>query len=64
MEASPTDVRMQWLPNQLFSVYDQMIEVEELHRGLPGCQDIMDLVHSQKVTLQKEVEKYCQERNV
>lgn len=41
-----------------------MIEVEELYRGLPGCQDIMNLVHLQKVTLQKEVEKYCSERSV
>lgn len=54
----------QWLPNQLFSVYDQMIEIEEIWRGLPGCGVMMDKVHEQKATLRKEVQKYCSERSV
>ena len=54
----------QWLPNQLFSVYNQMIEVEYGIGGMPGCKDIMELVHSQRKTLEKEVQKYCSERNV
>ena len=41
-----------------------MVEVEGLHGDLLGCQDIMDLVRSQRGTLQKEVDKYCSERKV
>ena len=59
-----TDEPSKWLPNQLSSVYNQMIEVEEMFDGLPGCEDIMDLVYSQRETLQKEVRKYCSERSV
>ncbi|CAD6571563.1 MAG: hypothetical protein ASARMPRED_004639 [Alectoria sarmentosa] len=51
-----------WLPNQLFTVYDQMLEVEYAIDGLPECRDIMDLVHLQRKTLEKEVDKYCSER--
>lgn len=61
--AAVTNVRPQWLPNQLFSVYDQMMEVEYAIDGLPECKDIMDLVHSQRKTLEKEVDKYCSERS-
>ena len=39
-----------------------MIEVEEMHRGLPGCQEIMEGVHEQRGKLQREVERYCGER--
>ena len=28
------------------------------------CEEVMELLHVQKETLQKEVEKYCAERNV
>ena len=61
---SAADTWNKWLPNQLFSVLDQMIEVEELFRGLSGCQNVMNLVHSQKIALQKEVDKYCSERSI
>ncbi|KAK4693258.1 indoleamine 2,3-dioxygenase, partial [Lecanoromycetidae sp. Uapishka_2] len=47
----------------LFSVYDQMIDVEKGHPELPGCKDIMDLVYSQSETLRKEVDKFCAERS-
>lgn len=53
-----------WLPNQLFSVYDQIMEVEYAIDGLPECRDIMDLVHSQRKSLEKEVDKYCSERSI
>ncbi|KAL6714087.1 hypothetical protein ACLMJK_008581 [Lecanora helva] len=53
-----------WLPSQLFSVYEQMLEVEGVYGKLPGCEDFMDLVRSQKVTLKKEVDRYCRERGV
>ena len=52
----------QWLPNQLLSVYAQMIEVDKSQGGLPECSDILDLVQTQQETLQKEVRKYCAER--
>jgi indoleamine 2,3-dioxygenase len=29
-----------------------------------GCEDVMDKLYVQRETLRKEVEKYCQERNV
>lgn len=53
-----------WLPNQLFSVYDQIMEVEYAIDGSPECRDIMDLVHSQRKSLEKEVDKYCSERSI
>lgn len=58
------DNYVKWLPNQLFSVYDQMIEVQSVYGSLPECKDIMDLVYSQRGTLEKEVQKYCAERKV
>ena len=54
----------QWLPNQLFSVYDQMIEVEYGIGDTSECRDIMELVRSQQRTLEKEVDKFCSERSV
>ncbi|KAL3422539.1 Indoleamine 2,3-dioxygenase 1 [Phlyctema vagabunda] len=54
-----------WLPNQLFAVLDAMVEVwESGDKALPNCQDIMEASYAQRDTLTKEVEKYCQERNV
>ena len=41
-----------------------MIEVEYGIDGLSDCTDIMELVHSQRKTLEKEVDKYCSERSV
>ena len=55
---------LQWLPNQLFSVYDQMIVVERGIGDMPDCGDIMELVHSQRKALEKDVDKYCRERGV
>ncbi|MCJ1272812.1 hypothetical protein MMC21_000601 [Puttea exsequens] len=52
-----------WLPNQLFSVYHQMIEVDNLYGGLAECRDIMELVSLQAETLQKEVDKFCADRD-
>lgn len=62
--AAVTNTSPKWLPNQLFSVYDQMMEVDHAIDGLPECRDIMDLVHSQRKSLGKEVDKYCSERSV
>jgi indoleamine 2,3-dioxygenase len=55
-----------WLPNQLTAVLNQMCEVWEVSGGKLGraCEEIMEQVNDQKVSLAKEVEKYCQERNV
>ena len=52
----------QWLPNQLLSVYDQMLDVDCIWGGLSECMAIMDLVKSQRATLTKEVEKYYSEK--
>ena len=52
----------QWLPNQLLSVYDQMLDVDCIWGGLFECMAIMDLVKSQRATLTKEVEKYFSEK--
>ena len=59
-----TNAPSQWLPNQLFSVYDQMIEVECGIDDILECRDIMELVCSQRRTLEKEVDKFCSERSV
>ncbi|KAI2630072.1 indoleamine 2,3-dioxygenase-like protein [Xylaria nigripes] len=60
-----------WLPNQLQAVLEEMVEIYNSVGGSSGpeklderCQDIMDLVHRQRETLRKEVEKYCEERGV
>lgn len=43
---------------------DQMFETESHCRKVAVVQDIMDLVKLQKDSLQKDVDKYCQERGV
>lgn len=54
-----------WLPNQLQAVMDAMLQVWEMHdKDLAGCEDIMEALLVQRDTLRKEVQKYCQERNV
>jgi indoleamine 2,3-dioxygenase len=43
-----------------------MVDVWEGSGKRPGksCEEVMDLLYVQRETLRKEVEKYCQERNV
>jgi indoleamine 2,3-dioxygenase len=53
---------LQWLPNQLFAVIDQMMEVKSFCGDEPEVDGIMGLAELQKVTLGKEVERYCRER--
>jgi len=54
-----------WLPNQLQAVLEQMVGVWGKFGGeLKGCSGIMETVESQRKSLAKEVEKYCQERKV
>jgi indoleamine 2,3-dioxygenase len=52
------------LPNQLQAVMDQMFETQSHCRRVALVEDIMDLVKLQKDSLQKDVDKYCQERGV
>jgi len=55
-----------WLPNQLQAVIQAMGEVWEGSGGRLGreCESVMGVVEVQRETLRKEVERYCQERNV
>ncbi|OCK74080.1 hypothetical protein K432DRAFT_212890 [Lepidopterella palustris CBS 459.81] len=53
-----------WLPNQLEAVLTQMAEVSSHCGAVFGTRDIMDVVHSQREVLRKEVAKYCREREV
>jgi indoleamine 2,3-dioxygenase len=55
-----------WLPNQLQAVMQAMVDVWEGSGKRLGksCEEVMDLLYVQRETLKKEVEKYCQERNV
>lgn len=55
-----------WLPNQLKAVLDAMSQVWEGSGGALGktCEDVMESARAQRETLEKEVEKYCQERHV
>lgn len=55
-----------WLPNQLQAVMQAMVEVwEGSGRNLGRtCREVMEGVFVQRETLNKEVEKYCKERNV
>jgi indoleamine 2,3-dioxygenase len=57
-----------WLPNQLQAVLSEMERVYEAaskaRGGVSGCEEIMDRVRRQRETLNKEVDKYCQERGV
>ena len=57
---------MTWLPNQLQAVMEQMVETWEGSGKKLGskCEEVMELLYVQRETLTKEVEKYCQERNV
>jgi hypothetical protein len=43
---------------------DQMFVTESHCRKAAVVEDIMDLVKLQKESLQKDVDKYCQERGV
>lgn len=55
-----------WLPNQLQAVMQAMVDVYEGSGKKLGkdCEEVMELLYVQRETLRKEVEKYCQERNV
>lgn len=55
-----------WLPNQLQAVMQAMVDVYEGAERRLGkeCEEAMELLFVQRDTLRKEVEKYCQERNV
>lgn len=55
-----------WLPNQLQAVMQAMVDVWEGSGKKLGkqCEEIMDALYVQQDTLNKEVEKYCQERGV
>ncbi|KAF2420997.1 IDO-domain-containing protein [Tothia fuscella] len=53
-----------WLPNQLQAVLDQIIAIEPFCVNIGDAEDIMDLVKSQSISLQKDVAKYCEEREV
>jgi indoleamine 2,3-dioxygenase len=55
---------LQWLPNQLQAVLEQMIEASGYCEGVHGASDIMETARSQRETLKKEVAKYCGERGV
>jgi hypothetical protein len=41
-----------------------MLEIEPLCFKMAEIEDIMDLVQLQSVSLQKDVERYCEERGV
>lgn len=58
-----------WLPNQLTAVLEGMASVYEKAQAKGEflgreCEDVTEAAVAQKVTLAKEVEKYCKERNV
>lgn len=54
-----------WLPNQLFAVMDEMLNVwEGADEDLKDSGEIMEKTIKQRDTLRKEVEKYCMERGV
>jgi indoleamine 2,3-dioxygenase len=55
-----------WLPNQLQAVMQAMVEVWEASGRSLGrtCGEVMEGLFVQRETLNKEVEKYCKERNV
>lgn len=55
---------MQWLPNQLEAVLEQMVHTAAYCKGVHGVSDIMETASSQRETLKKEVAKYCGERGV
>lgn len=51
-----------WLPNQLQAVLDQIIELEPLCPKTREIEEIMDLTKLQSISLQKDVQKYREER--
>jgi len=53
-----------WLPNQLQAVLAQMNDAAGHCKGVPGVQDVVDVVDAQMSSLRKEVAKYCGERGV
>jgi len=55
-----------WLPNQLQAVMAAMVDVWEGSGRALGktCREVMEGLYVQRETLMKEVEKYCNERNV
>ncbi|KAF2710259.1 hypothetical protein K504DRAFT_377907 [Pleomassaria siparia CBS 279.74] len=53
-----------WLPNQLQAVLAQMVDTATYCGNINGVSDIMDNANHQRETLQKEVSKYCSEREV
>lgn len=54
-------MKSQWLPNQLQAVLEQMMEVEGHCKPTIEVEGIMDLVRLQKLTLRKDVDRYCSE---
>jgi len=50
-----------WLPNQLQAVLEQMVETEQCCGSSNEVEGIMDLVRLQKLTLKKDVDRYCSE---
>lgn len=61
---TPITYILQWLPNQLQAVLDQMQEVEGSCQQSADVQRIMALVDLQSSTLKKDVAKYCEERDI
>ncbi|KAF2453612.1 IDO-domain-containing protein [Lineolata rhizophorae] len=53
-----------WLPNQLNAVLSQMASAASHCGSAADVEDIMDTVRSQQSRLQKEVEKYCLDRQI
>jgi len=51
----------QWLPNQLQAVLEQMTVTESYCKTSTDLERIMDLVNLQKLTLKKDVDRYCSE---
>lgn len=61
---------MTWLPNQLIAVMDLMqdtwknISAEDREEQAPFVHELMVSVQDQREKLQKEVERWCSERDV
>jgi len=59
-----------WLPNQLSAVVDLMqtiwdgLQAHDQAEAGKSVQEIMENVSEQKVKLEREVERWCQERGV
>lgn len=52
-----------WLPNQLQAVLAQMKDTATKCKDSPTLQGIMDLVNLQVDSIQKDIEKYCTDRD-